>query len=410
MQARAASAGAATWQFEGFTLSLLRGVSAEREQWERALLEARGALPLPHRSVWAAIQGTPDDNWLLTVSDSAGRPVGAAAVHVARSRALPGHLLLRCERFGPGVAPEAQRAALRGMMAIARDHRRVLRLSVETFVVDPAERRALEAQASALGFTRIPASRSYEHTLVMPLDGDEAQVFASIHRNARQNVRAVAKNPIEVRTIDDPAYFPRLDQLSRETYARTGGSYDPTDWSKVVALSAVAPSASRLVGLHRTDVAGPAGLLAFAWGCGHGDHAHYSRSASTRDTTVRIALLYPVLWDLISWAHRSGAKYFDLGGVTLGTAESGDPLGGISDFKRAFSRRVEQVGAEWDYEPRPAHAYAARVVSSASGFVRRALSRPRPPQSVAPVRLTPSDEYAKASRDPVGMTPQAAER
>ena len=410
MQVRAASGGAATWQFDGFTLSVLRGVSAEREQWERALLESRGALPLPHRSAWATFQGAPADSWLLTISDAAGRAVGAAAVHVARSRALPGHLLLRCERFGPGIAPEAQRAALRALMAIAHEQRRVLRLSVETFSIDPATRRALESEAEALGFTRMPATRSYEHTLVMSLDGDEAQVFASIHRNARQNVRAVAKNPVDVRAIDDPAYFPRLDQLSRETYARTGGAYDPTDWSKVVALSTAVPSASRLVGLHRTDVDGPQGLLAFAWGCGHGDHAHYSRSASTRDTTVRIPLLYPVLWDLISWAHRNGAKYFDLGGVTLGTAESGDPLGGISDFKRAFSRRVEQVGAEWDYEPRPAQAYAARVVSSASGLVKRALSRSRGPASAAPNRRGSVEGREGAGPNRTEMTPQVAER
>jgi hypothetical protein len=379
MRQRSASGLSGTWRFDGFDLSLLCGLSAERSEWEQTLLGSRRALPLPHRSAWAAFQPSADDNWLMTVSDAAGRPCGAAALHVAPSRALPGHLLLRCERFGPGIAPEAQRAVLQALVSLARERRRVLRLSIEFFAIDASQRAALERHAQTLGFSQVIPMRSYEHTLVMSLEGDEQAIFASIHRNARQNVRAVEKNPVQVRPVNDPAYFPRLDQISRETYARTGGAYHPTDWGTVVALSAAEPSVSRLVGLYRTDVSGPASLLAFAWGCGHGDHAHYSRSASTRDTDLRLPLLYPVLWDLICWAKRNGARYFDLGGVTVGSLHSADPLGGISDFKRAFSKRIEQVGAEWAFEPRPIRAHAARVVSSASSYVARMLARSRPP-------------------------------
>ena len=380
------SATSRRWRIDGFEMALLRGPSPAREQFERRLLDIGRPLPLPHRAAWAPLQQAATESWFLAIADAEGRPVGGAAIQVARSRALPGHLIARSERFGPGVPAAAQRAALEALATLAREQRRIIRLSVETFAIDPEERAQLEGHARSLGFSRVEEPRSYEHTLLVALDGDETSIFASIHKTARQNVRAADKNPVQVRPIDDPAFFDRLDELSRETYDRTGGRYDPADWARIVALSAAHPSASRLVGLFRTDRTGPASLLAFAWGCGHGDHAHYSRAASTRNTDLRMPLMYPVVWDLIRWARANGARHFDFGGVTLGNQHSADPLGGISDFKRYFSRHLEQVGAEWSLEPRPLQARAARLVSAASMFLSRIASRSRRTAAVALTR------------------------
>ena len=353
-------------------VALLRGLTPEREQWERTLLRGGRALPLPHRSSWCALQPEARDDWFLAVYDAAGQPCGAAAVQVAPSRALPGHLVLRCERFGPGLSPGAQRAALDAIVSLARSQRRVLRVRVETFAVDASERAALEDHIQSLGFVPVQPARCYEHTLLVPLDGTVDAILSSLHATARRHIRAAAKHPVRLQPIDDPAHFARLDEISRETYARTGGEYDAPDWSRVVELCRREPTASRLVGLYRTDIPGPSGLLAFAWGCGHGDHVQYSRAGSTRTTDLRMPLMYAVVWDLICWAKTSGAKFFDFGGVTVGTHDSDDRLGGISDFKRYFSERAVQVGAEWSFEPRPLQAYAAKLLSSAAGLLARA--------------------------------------
>jgi lipid II:glycine glycyltransferase (peptidoglycan interpeptide bridge formation enzyme) len=53
------------------------------------------------------------------------------------------------------------------------------------------------------------------------------------------------------------------------------------------------------------------------------------------------------MWDLIVWAKRTGARLFDFGGITRGTHSDEDPLGGISDFKRYFSRQIVPVREEW---------------------------------------------------------------
>jgi hypothetical protein len=185
----------------------------------------------------------------------------------------------------------------------------------------------------------------------------------------------VSKNPLELRPITDPAWFDRMDELYRETFERTGVAIESQDWASVVELSAQDPSASRLIGLFRTDRNRPESLLAFAWGCGHGDHIHYSKAASTRNTDLKVPLMYAIVWDLMKWGKANGARWFDFGGVTAGTHESEDALGGISDFKRYFSRQVVDVGSEWAYEPRRLQASAAHAVSTASGWLTRLAAR-----------------------------------
>ena len=330
---------------------------------------------MQHRNSWVSVQQRPNDHWLLSVEDAAGQPCGAIGVQISPSRALPGHRLLRVERFGPGIPPAAHAAALQVLISLARRDRRVLRLYVESLAFHPNVRIALESTLATVGFVRLPSPRCYEHTLVLALDDDEESILASFQRTARQNIRQTSKYGVHVAPIVDLAHFARLDEIAAETFARTGGKYTPFDWARIAAASALEPEASRLVGLYRTDEDGPASLVAFAWGCGHGDHAHYSAAGSTRVTDRRIPLHYPLIWDLIVWAKRSGARFFDFGGVSAGSLASDDPLGGISDFKRFFTPRLVQVGAEWSYEPRPKRAQAARIVKSASAMLSRMLVR-----------------------------------
>ena len=331
---------------------------------------------MPHRSSWVSVQQRPNDHWLLYVQHATGQPCGAVGVRISVSRALPGHRLLRVERFGPGIPPAAHAATLQVLVSLARRDQRVLRLYVESLAYEPNARVALESMLEAADFVRLPSPRCYERTLVLPLDGDEESILGSFHRTARQNIRNTAKYPVRLAPVVDPRHFARVNEIAAETFARTGGRYVPVyDWAAIATVGAREPGASRLVGLYRTDQEEPASLLAFAWACGHGDHAHYSAAGSTRPTDGRIPLLYPLLWDLLLWAKRSGARFFDFGGVTAGTLGSEDPLGGISDFKRYFTKTLVQVGAEWAYEPRPKRAQAARMVKSASSMLSRMLAR-----------------------------------
>lgn len=348
---------------------IVPGLTEAHRACERELLAAGAPLPLPQRAAWLEAFG-PAGARFVAVRDARGRCVGGLAFEVAQSRALPGHRLLRVQRYAPHPDPAVERALLGALRDHARGDGRVLRVGVELLSLDAARRRGAEALLRELGFVPAPDPRCYTHTLLVDLRPDEAGILASFHGTGRRHIRAAAKAPVEVRLVTEERWADRLDALLREAMGRTGGYVGRHDWPARIAFSADHPAQSRLVGLFRTDAEGPASLIAFAWGLCHGDHAHYDAGGSTRSPGVKVPMAYPLLWDLMRWAKAGGASSFDLGGVTFGTqGDPDDALGGISDFKRYFSREVAEVGGEWTFEPRPALAKLARGIGMLAGRV-----------------------------------------
>jgi hypothetical protein len=345
-------------------------VSPERERCEKDLLVAGVPLALPHRAAWARAQRSAD-SWFLAVRDGSGTCRGGFAVEVHRSRALPGHLVLRADRLGTSLAGGTANAALAALANLARRNPQILRVNVELFARDTTVRQELGRALATFGFRRAE-SRRYTSTPVVDLTPSEDVVFASLSSTARRHIRAASKNPVAIDLITKEAFTPRLRELETETMRRTGGDYWRPDWPAVIRLSNTHPELSRLVGLFRTDAATPNALLAFAWGCHHGDHGQYIAGGSTRETDLRVPLAYTLMWDLLGWARRKGGRWFDLAGTTPGQQGSGDPLGGISDFKRRFSKTVVEVSEEWKLEPHPARAILARTISACAGWITRA--------------------------------------
>jgi len=279
--------------------------------------------------------------------------------------------VLRGERFGEALPRGQWAAAVDALVEVAHRERRVVRLTVEVFSRDSEARSRLGELLARAGFVRAPTARNWSTTLVLDLQPSETELFASFSQTVRRAIRAVAKQPVQVRAIDDPGLGNRLEVLSRETRVRTGGRYEALwDWAGVIELSRRVPDAARLVGLFRTDREGPDALLGFSWGWWNGQSVSYFAGASSRPSDLgRLHIGYPLMWDLIVWAKRAGATWFDFGGVTAGTAGSGDPLGGISDFKRLFSKEIAEVAEDWVLEPRKFLASVAKLVSTSAAWL-----------------------------------------
>jgi hypothetical protein len=317
---------------------------------------------------------------LVAIAAPTGVCRAAFAIESSASRALPGHRLLSVARFGlytGGLDESAMNEGVAYLATLAREDRSVLRASAEIFALDEESRRFTAEVLARNGFFRVPPSRTYERTLVLDLAPTEQQLFAGLHKNARQGIRSVTRFPVKVSTATSLSLAERLQQLSDETRARTGGAQRLLDWNAIIEMSAKAPQLSRIAVLERTDRPGPDRILAFAWGCLHGDVGEYSESGSTRADDLKVSTSYALLWDLISWARKGGAHTFDLGGITSGITHSDDPLGGISDFKRRFSQREVEVGEEWELVPRPRRAMVAGIMSRAAGVLRSAKARMR---------------------------------
>ena len=364
------------WQtrLDGFDVEVWPDRGEHRELIEQELLSNGLHLPLAHRSDWGREFGS-DESWFVALRDSTGAYCYGFAVEVSRSRALPGHLVLRARRFGANASAAAASASLRAMTSYAQSQPRILRMQVETFSRDSQVHEAVASTARELGFRPSTAPSSYKNTVVVDLTPDQEEIFAGFDRSARRNVRAPGKKGLNTVAISDLSYVDRIHALMKETMARTGGSYSPMDWARIIEFSNRHPELSRVVGTFLPEATGPEALVSFAWGCCHGDHVTHTNAGSSRNVKVKVPLSYALAWDLISWAKGNGAVWFDFGGVTQGSLEDTDNLGGISDFKRFFSKEVVTVGDEWVLEPRPFRAKLARLVSAAANQTRRVIHR-----------------------------------
>jgi hypothetical protein len=352
-----------------FTVCLLRNTGPEWDRCERDLLLAGLPLHVFHRAAWARERQS-GRSWLLAVMDQNCRCRGAVTLVAHRSRALPGQLLLRAERCGSALPAETVGAAAAALRALARSPR-VLRMQVELFAADVSERAPLGLELSARGFRRAPETHHYQTTLRVDLTRDASTILASFSRVVRRHIRALDESPFELRPIVDERYVARLDALVLEAMQRTGGQNVRYEHAAMARLTRTAPDLSRLLGIFHRGSDAPESIVAYAWGGLHGDYCGYDAGAATRIPGVNVGFTPPLLWDLMCWSKARGARWFDMGGVSEGGLASADPVGGISDFKRYFSKDVAQVAEDWVLEPHPSSAALARVLTSGAQWLAR---------------------------------------
>jgi hypothetical protein len=282
------------------------------------------------------------------------------------------HFIYRVERLASCETERDDTALLKAIIDAAHSDRFCIRLHLGVFEPDASRRQRLGTVLGESGFVRAQQPESYRRTPSLDLQMSEEELFAGLASSARRNVRLPAKRGFQLVALDDPAYGAKLTELMEESFRRTAGTAISLPWQTILSRSRRSPNRSRVVGLFKPNDFSPGGLVAFAWGCVNGNYVTYEAGASTRQQGLgNLPLAYAPLWDLITWAKRIGAKWFDFGGVSAaGESAPDDPLGGITDFKRFFCERIIEVRDEWILEPRPYRAMIARTVSAAAARIR----------------------------------------
>ena len=357
---------------ERLSARLVTDIGAQRERCEQDLDALGLPLHLFDRAAWARVRrfGKP---LLLSVEDPDGRCRGAIALVTHYSRTLPGYRIVRAERCGSALSPESIAAAAAGLERFARSAR-VLRLSVELFGRDIAERAMLADALASRGFQRAEEPRHYATTLRVDLTPSESDILMSFSTIVRRHLKKLTKSGFELRTITQQRYVSRLDALAAEAMNRTGGDNPQYEHAAMVELTSSAPHLSRLVGVFRTGCDDPDSLVAYAWSGFHGTHGAYEVGAASRIPGVNVGFSYAVLWDLMQWTKALGGHWFDMGGVSSGGLNSDDPVGGISDFKRYFTKDVATVAEDWVLEPRRSTAAVARLVAAGARWLTKTRS------------------------------------
>lgn len=338
---------------------------------EAALDQAGFSLPLPARAAWGACLGNRAHMSAIAHAVD-GQPLALLGIDVSATRALPWHRIMRVEALGESYAAPVGLPLLRAIADYARSHGRVLTVVVELECRDATAKAQLRAMLTEAGFQRTPSERVSENTLAVDLSSTEEEILASFSRSTRQNIKGAVKHALRIAPVQDPNCGPRMNALLSASLARTGAPPQVMDWSAVLTLCGAVPHRSRVVGVFRNDSLDPSDLVGFAWGLHHGERVEYHTGASDRIPGVRLPILYPALWDLIKWGRQTGGRWFDMGGVTEGTLGSNDALGGISDFKRGFTRVEVSLGEEWSFAPRPFRSRLAGWTTHVARRVREA--------------------------------------
>lgn len=331
-------------------------------------------MPLEHHWRWIReMDGM--DHWCVVVRDPAGSRVRAAVpAQIHPTWSFPGHSRLRVTRFGHGLETEALAAVLERLRILVERQGRLLSVNVEIFSPDEAHRERISRVARGQLYEEVGSERRYRWTARLDLEGTEEEVFAGLTGSCRRAIREPEKKGHRVADVTEERWAPRMSELWNETFERTGGRPPHRDWARHLAFARDHPDLYRIVGTFAPDMDEPESLMAFSCGMNNGDHVVYSDGASTRDSTSGVTLSYAPMWHLIRWAKDCGCTWFDMGGISEGTSDDDDdPRGGISDFKRRFTRDVVEVGTEWVFEPASIRSWLSQWARNSASGVRSVL-------------------------------------
>ena len=348
--------------------TLFREPNSDWEVFVAALVAADRPLAMETDATFA--RDIASNRWLLGVRAADGSAECCAGLEVSWSRVAPGFRILRASRLGHGVPAESLPSLARALAQVARGAR-ALRLHVELFDPVSSRREIFAAALKNAGFSLAPNPRSYRRTILVDLQRSDADLLASFHSKVRRDIRALGKGGLVSRPITEPVLAERMNALLAETMGRTGGQFDAMPWSEWISYVRRQPNRALLLGVFRPERSGPDALVAYILGRRHGDIVEYTTAASTRSPELKVPLLYAPTWEMMQWARNGGSTCFDFGGVSEGSLGSGDPRGGITDFKRYFSDNVVEIGTEMMIEPSRIGSFVASVGTA----VRRIVAR-----------------------------------
>lgn len=168
-------------------------------------------------------------------------------------------------------------------------------------------------------------------TLVMDLDGEEQEVLAGLRRTTRQHIKQSRNLAIEVRPEDTREGRRVIADLQAEmSRERPVAAVDEFSFENISRYwLRGGPGGTILVARHDGEA------LAAALVVTHRGTAHLSVLPSAR-RQKELPTSHLLVWEAMCWSKRQGCTTFDMGGYSL-TAQPGDSLWGVNQFKRGFA-------------------------------------------------------------------------
>lgn len=306
------------------------------------------------------------------VEDGSLRSVVAVERH--RSRAVPGAVVLRVERFGRALHEPVVPHIATLSDTLRRANKWTLALQVALFDEDTNRREQAVSAWCQSGFRRT-GSRSYQQTLRTELLPDEDSVWGAFSQSARRGVRSFERVGGRILRLSDPVMVPWIRRLHGETFDRTGGKAPILELCVADPRDLIPQRCAVFLAFAESGCT-ESSLVSFGVVRVHGDHAVYEAGGSRRlQGDAAIIGGYSIMWECMRWAIQQNCTWFDLGGSVDLEDRRYRHLAGIEEFKRRFSKVRLSVGDEVVCEPSRLLAGLAQLNRAVAGLVRRSAGR-----------------------------------
>jgi lipid II:glycine glycyltransferase (peptidoglycan interpeptide bridge formation enzyme) len=237
--------------------------------------------------------------------------------------------------------------------------RRAIFLKVEPDAWEPA---SPELERALPGFV-LSAPIQPRRTLLIDLQGNEADWLKHMKQKTRYNIRLAERKGVTVRLGSDLDTFQRLMETTGQ---RDGfGVHASAYYRQAHALFSSGGRCALLVA--EAEGRPLAALMAFA----SGKRAWYFYGASS-DEERNLMPTYLLQWEAMRWAHGQGCTEYDLWGIPDADeaeleqhfTERADGLWGVYRFKRGFGGHLLRSVGGWDkvYQPVLYRLYRAWMV------------------------------------------------
>ncbi|HEY7346854.1 MAG TPA: peptidoglycan bridge formation glycyltransferase FemA/FemB family protein [Ktedonobacterales bacterium] len=223
-----------------------------------------------------------------------------------------------------------------------------------------------------LGFRRTPDHIQQLRTIAVDLAADEQTIASRQKAKWRYNTNLAARKGITVRqaqSLDDLQHWYDLVEITRarDRFASRTLSYYQRAWKSL--------KAGNQAELFLAEHAGT--LLAGIFVSRVGRQGIYLYGASS-DQNRQLMPNHLLQWEAMRWAKAQGATLYDLWGIA-NSDDPGDPLAGVTQFKRGWGGKVIQYIGAFDYVYAPL-AYriflgGARLLASLTAFRAYLLRR-----------------------------------
>jgi lipid II:glycine glycyltransferase (peptidoglycan interpeptide bridge formation enzyme) len=189
------------------------------------------------------------------------------------------------------------------------------------------------------GYATATDNQSHANTLCIDLERSTDEIFRKdLNSMRRGRIRKAIKLGIRTERVRSDAEMAAFWEIYRTMCDRKGIKYWSSEmFRRIYRYSQQHPdNCICLIGWLNGDLIG--GLIVLK----HGRMAEFTKGGSTSKPMAGVPKTELLHWEAIQWAKRTGARFYDLGGITPG-AEKGSQEYGINKFKSGFTKQHMQL-------------------------------------------------------------------